>query len=324
MKTLITARGLTRDIEAFLRFKRAMGFRYYRAEITLNGFVRFMGQHWGEETPVALDLAVRRWSNRIAGRKGVTVSQEFGTVRQLCLYRRRSDPSGYVPEHALAPIKESVFLPYIFTHDEVCQMLVAASEYQARSVIWHPMLRTLILVLYCTGLRLGEAVRLQKQDVDLRRGTLMVRHSKGRTRIVAFRDDLACELKRYVAARRHLIDEGALDDTPALFLRLGGKPLTVRAASDTLRGLLRRLGMKSSKGRTGPRPYELRHAFAVHRLTAWAVAGGGVHARLPWLSAYLGHQNVLGTEVYLKATPQLLELASGRFAEHLRRARRPR
>jgi hypothetical protein len=59
-------------------------------------------------------------------------------------------------------------------------------------------------------------------------------------------------------------------------------------------------------------------------VTAWALDGVDVHARLPWLSAYLGHQSVLGTEVYLKATPQLLELASDRFAAHLRRARRPR
>jgi integrase len=82
--------------------------------------------------------------------------------------------------------------------------------------------------------------------------------------------------------------------------------------------------MKPQSGRLGARPYEFRHAFAVHRLTAWAHAGMDVQAKLPWLSAYLGHQNVLGTEVYLKATPELLELASGRFEQHLQRARLPR
>jgi hypothetical protein len=82
--------------------------------------------------------------------------------------------------------------------------------------------------------------------------------------------------------------------------------------------------MKPPNGRIGARPYEFRLAFAVHRLTAWANEGVDVHAKLPWLSAYLGHQNVLGTEVYLKATPQLLELASSRFEQHLRHSRRPR
>ena len=63
-----------------------------------------------------------------AGRKAVTVANEFGVVRQLCLYRRRRDPSSYVPEHALAPVKESIFLPYIFSHDEVRQVLALASR----------------------------------------------------------------------------------------------------------------------------------------------------------------------------------------------------
>jgi integrase len=228
-----------------------------------------------------------------------------------------------VPEHALAPVKESVFLPYIFTPDEVRRLLAAATSHRGR-YIWGTMLRTLILVLYCTGVRLGEAVRLGTADVDLDRGTLMIQHSKGRSRIVAIRADLVTELRRYVAERRRLVAADRRTDPAAFFLRRDASPLTIKSASDALRRLLRELGIKPPNGRTGARPYEFRHAFAVHRLTAWAIAGVDVHTKLPWLSAYLGHQNVLGTEVYLKATPQLLELASGRFAEHLRRARRPR
>ena len=106
-----------------------------------------------------------------------------------------------------------------------------------------------------------------------------------------------------------------------LFIRRDGSALSVRAASDALRCLLRELGLKPQRGRSGARPYELRHAFAVHRLTAWAEEGIDVHAKLPWLSAYLGHQNVLGTEVYLKATPELLQLARQRFERHSRAKR---
>ena len=84
--------------------------------------------------------------------------------------------------------------------------------------------------------------------------------------------------------------------------------------------MLRQLGLKPATGRAGARPYEFRHAFAVHRLTAWANEGVDIHTKLPLLSAYLGHLNIIGTEVYLKATPHLLELASIRFAQHLRGA----
>jgi integrase len=271
---------------------------------------------------VALDEAITRWCARIAGRKAVTLANEFGPVRQLCLYRRRRDPSSFLPEHALAPVKESVFLPYIFSRDEVDRILAAAASHRGR-FIWASMLHTLILVVYCTGLRLGEAVRLRTIDVDLDHGVMTIQHSKGRTRIVAIRADLVSELRRYKAD----CDRLTLDRRPSgldrLFLRWDGSPLTIASASNAIRRLLRKLGIKPADGRTGARPYELRHAFAVHRLTAWANEGADVHAKLPLLSAYLGHQNLIGTEVYLKATPQLLELASNRFEEHLRNAGPP-
>jgi integrase len=323
MSTIVTAAGLAQDAQDFLRFKRAMGMSYRRAEFVLNGFIRFVAQHSGDIGEVALDEAVTRWIARIAGRKAITVGLEFGVVRQLCLYRRRRDPSSYVPEHAVAPVKESIFLPYIFTHDEVRRLLTAATSHEGR-FIWSAMLRALMLVLYCTGMRLGEAVRLRTADVDLDRGILMIQRSKGRSRIVAIRADLVGELRRYVEERQRLVGEHLRADPPAFFLRKDASPLTVKSASEALRRLLRELGIKPPSGRVGARPYEFRHAFAVHRLTAWAIAGVDVHAKLPWLSAYLGHLNVLGTEVYLKATPQLLELASSRFEEHLRRSRRSR
>lgn len=323
MSSVVNAAELAQDAQAFLRFKRAMGIDYRRGEFVLNSFVRFVTQHWGEQGEVALDEAVRRWSARIAGRKAVTVGNEFGVIRQLCLYRRRRDLSCYVPEHALVPVKESVFLPYIFTHDDIRRILAAATGHQGR-YIWGAMLRALILVLYCTGARLGEAVRLGTADVDLDRGILTIQRSKRRSRILPIRADLVGELRRFADLRRQRVAVNRCPDPAAFFLRMDASPLTARSASEALRRLLRELGMKPPSGRSGPRPYEFRHAFAVHRLTAWAVAGDDVHAKLPWLSAYLGHQNVLGTEVYLKATPQLLELASHRFEAHLRRAPRRR
>lgn len=314
--TIVTAADLARDIEEFLRFKRAMGIAYRRGAFVLANFVGFVAQHWGEQADVALDEAVTRWCARSADRKAVTLGNEFGVVRQLCLFRRRRDPSGHVPEQALAPVKDSAFLPYIFSHDEVRRILDAAGAHQGR-FIGASMLRTLILPLYCTGLRLGEAVRLRMVDVDLDQGTLTIQHSKGRSRIVAIRADLAAELRSHVAERRRLLEERRHPDPEAVFLRLNATPLTVASASQAIRRLLRHLGLKPPAGRNGPRPYEFRHAFAVHRLVAWADDGADLHAKLPLLSAYLGHRNIIGTEVYLKATPHLLELASSRFERHL-------
>lgn len=314
----ITVKDLARDAKEFLRFKRSMGITYQRGEHVLDSFLRFVVQRWGNGK-MELDDVVRQWCARRAGCKAVTVANEFGVVRQLCLYRRRYDPSGYVPEHALAPIKESIFQPYIFSHDEVRQVLALASRHHGH-FIWAGMLRPLILVLYCTGLRLGEAARLHTTDVNLDRGTLMIRCSKGRSRLVVIRSDLVAELRSYVAQRQRLVRDLGRPDPEAFFLRRDASGLTVRSASEAIRRLLRQLGLKPATGRAGARPYEFRHAFAVHRLTAWANEGVDIHTKLPLLSAYLGHLNIIGTEVYLKATPHLLELASIRFAQHLRGA----
>ena len=320
MNAKVTAATLARDASEFLAFKRAMGIGYRRAEFVLNGFVRFVGDRYGD-CPVSMELAVTQWVTRIQGRKAVTVDNEFGVVRQLCLFRRRRDPFGFVPDHAVAPIKESVFTPYIFSREEVLAVVHAATEHEGRSM-WGAMLRALSLVLYCTGMRLGEAIKLLMVDVDLRRAVLTVQRSKGRSRVLPIRNDLVVELRNYMRQRESVLAATEGDDPLTLFIRRDGAALTVRAASDALRCLLRDLGMKPPRGRSGARPYELRHAFAVHRLTAWAIEGVDVHSKLPWLSAYLGHQNILGTEVYLKATPELLQLASQRFEQHSRRKHR--
>ena len=316
MSTKITATTLTDEAMRFLAFKRAMGMGYRRAELVLNSFVRFVRDRYGDR-PAPLDQAVTQWVTRIEGRKAITVGNEFGVVRQLCLFRRRSDPYGFVPDHAVAPIKESVFVPYIFSRKEVLALVDAATRHEGRNM-WGAMLRALTLILYCTGMRLGEAARLRLVDADLRTAVLTVQRSKGRSRILPIRNDLVVELRQYLRQREEVLAASGANDPLTLFIRRDGSALTLRAASDALRCLLRNLGLKPPCGRLGPRPYEFRHAFAVHRLTAWAVEGVDVHAQLPWLSAYLGHQDVLGTEVYLKATPELLQLASQRFEQHLR------
>ena len=320
MNTKVTAEGLRLDVAEFLAFKHAMGIGYRRAEFVLDGFVRFVAEQYGDR-PVPLEQAVTRWAARVEGRKAITVGNEFGPLRQLCLFRRRRDPRAFVPEHAVAPVKESVFVPYIFSRDEVIALIEAASRHEGRNM-WGAMLGALALVLYCTGMRLGEATRLRLDDVDLRQGVLRVQHSKGRSRILPIREDLVAELREYLTQREEILASSGVGTSPTLFVRRDGSALTLRAASDVLRKLLRDLGLKPPRGRAGARPYEFRHAFAVHRLTAWAIEGVDVHARLPWLSAYLGHVDVLGTEVYLKATPQLLELASRRFEHHSRSRRR--
>lgn len=320
MSRPVTVLTLGQDVIRFLAFKRAMGQGYRRGEFVLKSLLRFLAERYGDHS-IPLEQALTLWTTRGTGRKAITVGNEFGVVRQLCLFRRRSDPHCFVPEQAMAPVKESVFVPYIFSHEEVRDLIDAATRHEDRS-LWGGMLRALTLVLYCTGMRLGEAVRLRMLDVDLRRDVLTIQCSKGRSRILAIRADLVDELRQYLRLRGKVLMNAEARDPGVLFVRRDGSALNVGAASNGLRRLLREQGLKPPTGRSGARPYEFRHAFAVHRLTAWAAEGVDIHQKLPWLSAYLGHLNILGTEVYLKATPELLQLASQRFEQHARAKRR--
>lgn len=157
------------------------------------------------------------------------------------------------------------------------------------------------------------------KDVDTTGRLLFITESKGRSRWVPFDRSLARALEKYLVTRRRQVT--AVPDD-AFFIGTHGCRLSITTASATVRTLLRAAGLKPPVGRVGPRPYDFRHTFAVNRLTRWYRAGIDVNARLPWLSAYMGHDDLLGTETYLTATPELLAIAGRRFERHLVQRRR--
>jgi integrase/recombinase XerD len=314
--TRVTAASLATDIDKFLVFKRAIGHPYRRGEAALRSFHRFACRDLERNAVIDLPTAINAWLARFPNRKPVTLACDLGAVRQLCHFRRRRDPKGYLPSVSLAPQTESHYAPHIFSAEEIRALVEAAGRHQGRN-FWPGLLRLLILTTYCTGLRFGEAVRLRCADVDLRARALHIRESKGRSRLVPFGSDLAREFRQYWPQRAEVLRAKGSGRSDSLFVGRYGGAVTMGGASNAVRHLLRKLGMKSGRGRTGPRPYDLRHAFAVHRLTAWYREGVDIHARLPWLSAYMGHVSILGTEVYLHATPELLQFASDRFAKRV-------
>jgi integrase/recombinase XerD len=304
---------LAAEMEGFLAFKRALGFRYARHEFLLRAFDRFARTRSGPRRHAPFEHLLRKWLARNDARKPISVAFEFGVLRQFCLYRRREDPGAFVPARSWTPqsTASGSFLPHVLTKAEVLTLLRLAAALEGFRA---SMYRTLILVLYCTGLRFGEALRLRLCDIDLDEAVLFVAESKGRARWVPFHRSLAREVTRYMHPRRAFAPARPGD---RVFVGLNGVRLPISTAHATLSTLFRRAGLKPPSGRVGPRPYDFRHTFAVHRLERWYRAGVDVHARLPWLSAYMGHDNILGTETYLTATPRLLEVAARRMRRRL-------
>jgi integrase len=312
---------LAKDIKGFLKWKRIRGYGYQRAEFTLGVFNNYFCQKIREKKNLRLDQAILAWLARLPDRKAYTVAQELAIIRQLWDYLRRQYPRRFRRKihWPILPAKSN-FTPYVLSMAEI-KLLLKNIEQREDAVDPPVLLRTVFLILYCTGLRFGELTRLKFGDVDLKRQTLFIVDSKGRTRWVPFHRSLGRELAKYLKKREHF---GGKDFNPAdpFFIRTSGRSINVAWISDRIRGLLREVDIKPANGRFGPRPYDLRHTFAVHRLTRWYRQNHDLDERLAWLSAYMGHLDLTGTEAYLTATPELMVLAGNRFRRRYQAGKR--
>ena len=306
------------ELHGFLQFKRDLGYGYRRADFTLREFDRFLIKYVARNRHWQLDQAALSWLSSKPGRKAVSVSDDAGVLRQFFRYLRRSSAFGTVVEPIWPHLPtESQFVPYFLSKQDILNLLALCSDL-TRPAFRAVLYRTLILVLYCTGIRFGEALRLRIRDVDTRSAVLFIDTFKGRTRWVPFHRSLSRELDRYLVSR---VQYTSSDRDARFFVGANQQRLPVNTASGTLGRLFKLAALKPEKGRTGPRPYDLRHAFAVHRLSRWYGQGVDLHARLPWLSAYMGHVDIIGTETYLNATPELLALAGDRLRRRYKNAR---
>lgn len=297
------------ELRDFLEFKRSLGYSYRRAEYTLHEFDLFLVGFIANSPNWQLDRAAVAWLSSKPARKPVSVSMDAAVLRQLFTYLRRLPHLKVVEPRWPSLPTESAFVPHHLTRHDIVTLLGLCTTLD-RPVFRSGLYRALVLILYCTGIRFGEALRLRLRDVDTRRAVLFIETFKGRARRVPFHRTLACELDRYLHARVKYAP--AAPDTK-FFVGSNGCGLPVKTAHHTLHGLFVKAGLKPAKGRDGPRPYDLRHAFAVQRLTRWYRQGVDLHARLPWLSAYMGHVDIVGIEVYLNATPELMDLVAKRL-----------
>jgi site-specific recombinase XerD len=221
------------------------------------------------------------------------------------------------PVPTQAPKRPPAITPYIYTHDELHRLLEATTSLRHANRQLEPeTFRALLLLLYGAGLRLCEALALNRSDYNPAIALVTIRDTKfHKTRLVPLGSDLNQALATYMA-KHHRTKTSASDHSP-LFSGRDGARLTDYAIRRSFRRLRTTAGIQRTDGaRYQPRLHDLRHSFAVHRLTAWYRAGADVQKLLSHLATYLGHVNVAATQVYLTMTPELLQLASERFAQY--------
>lgn len=222
-----------------------------------------------------------------------------------------------IPLPARTPRCYQDYQPYVYSEDDIDRLITALDGARA-TLIEARTLRALVLLLYGTGLRLGEALHLCLADVDLPRQLLTVRDTKFyKTRWVPVGTHLVQILHEYIVAVHTPHSFEARDDIPLFVRRDGGRPTTsgVRRAFARLRS---KAGVRRNDGaRYQPRLHDMRATFAVRRLTTWYQQGADVQRLLPLLSTYLGHASIAATQVYLPMSPELLVEASNRLGHYV-------
>ena len=297
--------GLDEAVTDYLATRRSLGFKLDRVELHLRSFLRHLDV--AGQSVITVDAALA-WACTPAGADPYWWAAKLAAVRGFARWWSVFDPATEVPGPDVLPMSNQARRaePYPFTDDDVTGLMAAART--MRSPLRAATYQTLIGLLAVTGMRVGEAIRLDQADFDTEQATLTIRGTKfGKTRLVPIHPSTVDALTCYDQTRRRLTPKPS---TPALFVSTAGTRLIYNNFHYEWFKLCRLAGLEPFSKRCRPRPHDLRHRFAITTLIGWHRDGENVHARLPELSTYLGHVSPSDTYWYLRAVPELMAIAA--------------
>lgn len=306
--------ALGSTISQYLALKQALGRRYAVERKVLRYLDAFL-------VPLGSDLdpeTFARWCHSQEHLRSGVRRKRMRIVRNLCLYRRRSEPACFVPDSSQFPLSHQPLSPHIFAEAEIATLVHAAGSLvpTTRAPLRPEAFRLAIVLLYTTGMRRGEILRLRVGDYDPGECTLLVRESKfHKSRLLPLSRDGVREINGYLEARR-THQRSVAAEAPLLWNRhKGGNGYSGGAFAQVIRALFRAVDIHTAAGAL-PRVHDFRHTFAVHVLLRWYRSGVDVQAKLPFLAAYMGHVSIASTEYYLHFVDELAAAASDRFVRH--------
>ena len=302
---------LAPDLQRYIALKQLLGRCFDTSSKVFFELDRFL---WGLGKPPA-DLTpetFQKWSQTLERLCPNTRLARMRAVRHFCLYRRRTVPDCFVPDPTQFPKACPVVQPYIFSNDDVAKLLGHCDDLPG-SPLRRATTRLAIVLLYTTGLRRGELLRLTLQDYDPHAQTLLIRVSKfHKSRFLPLPSDVVKEVERFLQVRRTA--RPSLSPTaPLLWSPCGqGSPYSANQVAKNLHVVFDRAGIRKTGGRP-PRVQDFRHSLAVNALIRWYRAGVDVQAKLPLLATWLGHVSILSTYHYLHFVESLRSAANRRF-----------
>jgi integrase/recombinase XerD len=296
---------LRQALRDYLRIRRRLGFELKATERHLEKFVAFLERAGVQR--ITTELAVM-WARLPVDAHPHQWSKRLGMVRGFARYLATIDPDSEIPSTDLLPARRPRVAPYIYSPAEITALI------QAAGTLTPPLraasYRTVIGLMATSGLRLGEALGLDRGDVDLRDGALHARARQTKQREVPLHHTTTEALREYARARDHRWNK---PQTPAFFLNARGERLTKSEFNRQFAKLIQKIGLEGAGERVRPRPHDLPHTMAVRTLLDWCHAGEDVDRRMPLLSTFLGHVDPVSTYWYLEAVPELMALTSRRL-----------
>lgn len=292
---------------AYLAMRRSLGYR-------LDGhgrlLMKFIGYLEDRACGTVTTEAAMAWAAAPEGTTQAYRNQRLSVARCFARYLSAFDPACQVPPPGLTGPPQPRPVPYLYSPEDISALIHAAGT--LASPLQSATFQALVSLLAASGIRQGEAIALDQDDVDLDAAVVTVHGKYDRTRLIPLHPATVTMLRRYQDRSRHLCPAPA---SPAFFLSATGTRLAGSRVDAVFAQLLALAGITS----TSTRPavvHGLRHSFAVTTLADWYRDGTDVAAQMPLLSAFMGHAGPASTFYYLHAAPELLALAAQRLHDH--------
>ena len=295
-------------VEDYLALRRGLGFKLKRHGRFAREFAVAMEKRG--ETQITTRSAIE-WATSQQQLHPSEWAARLSSVRAFARYWSTIDTSTEIPPEGLLPFRPGRANPYLYTDEEIRQLLDAAKSMPAQFPLHRFTYHCLLGLLAVSGMRISEALNLELRDVDWTEELLTIRSTKfGKSRLVPLHPTAKVVLSEYLSLRNEFFSECP---TSAFFPSKTGARLDEGQVRRVFYRLSRQVGIRGASASRGPRLHDFRHRFAVETLLRWYRSGQDVARQMPVLSTYLGHSHVTDTYWYLTNTPELMASAGERL-----------
>jgi integrase/recombinase XerD len=309
MKKQLFTGPMGKWIKQHLALRRSLGSIYRCAEYELNVFDQHLAKHFPHCQTISREMVIS-YLDSTRHHKPRTRVEQLNHLRQFCRFMFQLDLNTYIPEKGLlAPAKAQV-IPYIFTETDIIKLMEEAKKLRCdykKTLLPHTY-KTIIGLLWTTGMRISEVVHLNVEDVDTINGIIYIQQTKFfKSRLIPLS---VSSTQALIAYKKQRADFGYSEKPGTrLFFNNISKPCTPTMTPTVIKELMLRAGLQSIQGKT-PRVHDIRHSFATRWFLDFYQSKKDPSAYLPVLATYMGHTKISDTQVYLHPSIELMNIAS--------------